>query len=90
METNWQRILAESTKPEWYGDLDDDCTARWAGLMLRAECMQDDIWWWAVHDDAQNEQVHSSNDTGESVCHFGGEARQAAEKAARRYLGFKD
>jgi hypothetical protein len=23
----------------WNGDLDDDCTALWAGLMLRAEWM---------------------------------------------------
>jgi hypothetical protein len=43
----------ESTPNEpvrWHGDLKDDCTARWAGLMLRAEKMNDGDWWWCVYD----------------------------------------
>jgi hypothetical protein len=28
-----------SEAPVWTGDMYDDCTARWCGLVLRAECM---------------------------------------------------
>ena len=34
----------------WTSDLNDDRTARWAGLMLRTEEMDDRVWWWAVYD----------------------------------------
>ncbi len=66
--------------PEWLGDLDDDCTATWAGFMLRAE-QCDEGWWWAVYDDA----------SGARVCAYpypsGSEARAAAESTVRRLLG---
>jgi len=52
----------------WTGDLDDDCTAIWAGLVLRAEWMDEDYWWWAVYDlqDGEN-QIDSSNNYDISV-----------------------
>jgi hypothetical protein len=47
---NWQRVAAQERGPDWIGDLADDCTARWAGLILRAESMDRSRWWWAVKD----------------------------------------
>ena len=70
----------------WEGDLEDDCTAHWNGLILRAEWMDGNVWWWAVsklHD--QVNEIDSSNNyhrTWES----GEESRDVAEKAARKYL----
>jgi hypothetical protein len=72
----------------WEGDLDDDCTARWEGLMLRAEAMSEDKdghgenWWWAVYD---NEGKKGSSEI--AVCPLftdtGRQARRAAERAAK-------
>lgn len=73
----------------WYGDLADDCTARWAGLTLRAEKMADGEWWWCVYDEESEGQVASSNGVHGRV-RTGGEARHAAEQAARSYLNLKD
>ncbi|MCL9806541.1 hypothetical protein NAT51_13480 [Flavobacterium amniphilum] len=70
----------------WKGDLNDDCTANWAGLMLRAEWMDKEYWWWCVYDmlDSEN-QIDSSNNYDESV--IGGEnARKRAEEVAKNYL----
>ena len=39
-----RRALAQETKPEWTGDLNDDCTAYWAGFILRAEEMDRRRW----------------------------------------------
>jgi len=71
---------------EWIGDLSDDCTAEWAGLMLRAEWMDDNYWWWAVYDMLNDEvAIDSSNNYNSRF--VGGEiARQKAEEAARTYL----
>jgi hypothetical protein len=70
----------------WNGDLNDDCTAKWSGLMLRAEWMDDDYWWWCVYDMLDNEnQIDSSNAYNEQF--IGGEiARAKAEEVARTYL----
>ncbi len=70
----------------WKGDLNDDCTAIWSGLMLRAEWMDDDYWWWCVYDMLDNEnQIDSSNEYVEQF--IGGEkAREKAEEVAKNYL----
>ena len=71
----------------WKGDLDDDCTAVWAGLMLRAEWMDEDYWWWAVYDMQQNEITIDSSDEYD-IRFTGGEAARAkAESVAIAYLG---
>lgn len=70
----------------WNGDLKDDCTAKWAGFMLRAEWMDEDYWWWCVYDMLDNDnQIDSSNEYDERI--IGGEkAREKAEEIARNYL----
>jgi len=70
----------------WKGDLSDDCTAEWAGLMLRAEWMDEDYWWWAVYDMQKGEiTIDSSNEHPER--YVGGEvARQQAESVAVGYI----
>ncbi len=35
---------------EWTGNLDDDCSAKFFGLHLRAESMGDGLWWIMVYD----------------------------------------
>ncbi|MCW3466690.1 hypothetical protein [Chitinophaga nivalis] len=71
----------------WQGDLSDDCTAEWAGLMLRAEWMDEDYWWWAVYDMEMNEiTVDSSNEYPEEF-KGGVVARAKAESIAKAYLG---
>jgi hypothetical protein len=83
----WMRQAAEANpEPTWYGDLSDDCTARWAGFTLRAEWMDDDIWWWAVSLDGQSDQIASSNDS-EVQPTSGEDARMSAFRAAKRFLG---
>ena len=70
----------------WNGDLKDDCTAKWSGLMLRAEWMDEDYWWWCVYDMLDNQnQIDSSNEYDEQF--IGGEvARNKAEEIAKDYL----
>ncbi|MBW1296355.1 hypothetical protein [Aquimarina litoralis] len=70
----------------WEGDLKDDCTAKWSGLMLRAEWMDEDYWWWCVYDNLNNDiQIDSSNEYDERF--IGGEiARNKAEEIAKEYL----
>ena len=82
------RILASQKPPVWSGDLYDDCTALWAGFMLRAEWMVDDRWWWCVYEEGSDDQKASSNDS-EELCRSGDEARSAAEKAARQLLALR-
>ncbi|WP_405207119.1 hypothetical protein [Aquimarina sp. LLG6339-5] len=71
---------------KWEGDLNDDCTAIWCGLMLRAEWMDEDYWWWCVYDNMNNDiQIDSSNEYDERF--IGGEtARNKAEEIARNHL----
>lgn len=70
----------------WTGDLSDDCTAEWAGLMLRAEWMNEDYWWWAVYDMQKDEvTIDDSNQYAEKF--IGGDiARAKAERVAKKYL----
>lgn len=68
----------------WEGDLSDDCTAHWQGLILRAEWMDRKHWWWAVSDLEKAVEVDSSNDY--EVLFIGGDsARRKAEAVARAY-----
>lgn len=84
----WQRKAAK-LPIEWTGDLRDDCTARWAGLTLRAEQMQRGVWWWAVYDDRSGAILGDSNTAGVRVPN-GKQARTAAERVARQSLGCVD
>lgn len=70
----------------WKGDLSDDCTALWGGLMLRAEWMDQDYWWWAVSDLQKGEII--IQDSNEYLERFiGGEtARKKAESVAIDYI----
>jgi hypothetical protein len=70
----------------WEGNLNDDCTAKWAGLMLRAEWMDENYWWWCVYDMIKDEiQIDSSNEYNERfIC--GKVSREKAEEIAKKYL----
>jgi len=75
--------------PTWRGDMSDDCTAIWRGLMLRAEQMSRRHWWWAVYADegrAGCDEIAASHDEPPYRAKTGHEARAAAEAAARKYL----
>jgi hypothetical protein len=80
----WQREAAISAI-SWRGDLNDDCTAEWAGLTLRAEQMERTRWWWAVYDNATGELISDSHATT-TISRNGKRARGAAEVAARNWL----
>lgn len=70
----------------WTGNLQDDCTAIWNGLILRAEWMEGDLWWWAVSvNDGRVDEIDSSNEHQES-CIGGANARKSAEEAAISYF----
>ena len=81
---DWQRDAAR-LPIQWTGELDDDCTAMWAGLMLRAEAMADSEWWWAVYDAKTNVIIGDSN-TPLAFVATGVEARAAAERVAKKWL----
>jgi hypothetical protein len=81
----WQTEAAK-VPIQWAGDLSDDCTARWAGLTLRAEEMRHANWWWAVYDDRTGEILDTSA-AGETRVVNGHRARIAAEISARRWIG---
>lgn len=85
---DWQRTAALEAVPEWTGDLSDDCTATWAGLCLRAEWMDGTNWWWSVFDSRTQIEINSSN-RHEQRYESGEVAREAAENAAREFLGVK-
>ncbi len=71
---------------EWTGDLLDDCAAIWAGLMLRAEWMDEDYWWWGGYD-MQKAGAVIDNSNNYSARFIGGEAaRLKAESVARQYI----
>lgn len=85
MNREERKILAKQPIV-WKGDLSDDCTAVWAGLMLRAEWMQGSLWWWAVYDKQGDDiSIKSSNDYSEK-CTSGKDAREKAEAIARNYI----
>lgn len=73
---------------KWTGDLADDCTAIWSGLLLRAEWMDGDRWWWAVSDIASGKEIDSSNNDGyfDVTFNSGDSARRAAEYAANEFV----
>ncbi|KIQ21036.1 hypothetical protein RT99_11975 [Flavobacterium sp. MEB061] len=71
----------------WEGDLDDDCLAKWAGLMLRAELMdEEDNWWWCVYDMLNEEKQIDSSNEYEERCIGGKTARNKAEETSKKYL----
>lgn len=72
-----------SRGPKWIGNLDENCSAHWAGLLLHAEKMNDSLWWWWVDDEATKTQIASSID---DLFYSGRTARRAANDAARRYF----
>ena len=74
----------------WEGDFKDDCTSVWAGLMLRAECMKEDIWWWSVYDLKNNHIQIDCSDKHPGKTHSGEAARKEAEMAAKAYLFIKE
>jgi hypothetical protein len=78
---------ATSNPIEWTGDLNDDCTSIWADLMLRAEEMDKQSWWWAVSDQLSGGLEIGSSNRSDDVCRSGAEARGLAEDCARAYLG---
>jgi hypothetical protein len=70
----------------WEGDLNDDCTAKWSGLLLRAEWMDRNRWWWCVYDMMDNEsQIDSSNEYKEQFTD-GKVSRSKAEEVAKNYI----
>jgi len=80
------RKIAAKEPIIWNGDLDDDCTALWAGLMLRAEWMDEAYWWWAVYDMQKNEVTIDSSHEYNTRCVSGEAARAKAEDVAKAYL----
>ena len=71
--------------PVWTGDLADDCTARWAGFLLRAEEMERGSWWFSVCDLSSGSVIHDS-DRADRGIESGSIARAECEKAVRRFL----
>jgi hypothetical protein len=79
------RLIEAKAAPSWTGDLQDDCTARWAGFLLRAEEMERGNWWYSVTDLVSGATVEDSNFVGGFVGD-GAEARKKCEEAVRRFL----
>lgn len=71
--------------PWWSGDLLDDCTARWAGFILRAEEMQEGVWWYAVIDTASGAYAVDST-VSQTPASDGVSARKRCEEVARAFL----
>ena len=79
----------EARSPAWTGDLNDDCSAEWKGLLVRAEWMDGSQWWWCVYDQVTGEQIASSDLVKAKECVSGPDARAAAEEAAFRFRPFR-
>lgn len=75
-----------ATTFKWTGDLNDDCSARLSGLLLRAEKMDENHWWWAVYDMNNEKKTIDSSNEYEVIWYSGNQARRAAEQAAQMYL----
>ena len=71
---------------EWTGDLNDDCTAIWGQLMLRAEEMDEGDWWWAVYDRRLGNVTVGSSNLEDASIRSGVEARERASECACAYL----
>jgi hypothetical protein len=84
--TTDERKIGAKQPITWTGDLSDDCTATWAGLMLRAEQMDETYWWWAVYDMQKDGAIiDDSNNYAERF--MGGDiSRQKAERVAQKYI----
>lgn len=80
----------QTTPPQkpiiWKGDLSDDCSAELSGLMLRAERMDTDDWWWAVYDIQNAERTLDSSNEYNIQFPTGESARAKAEAIAKAYL----
>ena len=79
----------ESEGIVWKGNLDDDCTAEWKGMTLRAEEMDKAYWWWAVFDES-NEIIDNSDSHYPERYKKGKAARTAAEHAAKKAYAEKN
>lgn len=79
--------MTENIPIIWKGDLNDDCTAHWQGLVLRVEKMQRNLWWWVVYD-SQSNIIDDSNSTHDQGIRYedGNTARQAAENVAKTFI----
>lgn len=74
---------------EWSGNLKDDCSAHWNGLLLRAEKMQHASWWWAVSIQGKHGiEIDSANNYRHRVP-TGIAARTDAERVARLTSRFR-
>ena len=85
MRSTTMNSPANSEAITWAGNLNSDCTAQWAGLLLHAEEMERTFWVWAVYDEKTNEVI--SNSSGSAIrATSGKKARFAAETAARGHI----
>ncbi len=74
----------------WTGNLNHDCTAIWAGLMLRAERTDRKSWWWGVSDLLNDGfEVDDSHNYRKRFVN-GKISRKEAERAAKEYLKVKN
>lgn len=85
MTTEERKLLAQQPIT-WGGDLSDDCTALWAGLMLRAEWMDEDYWWWRVYDMQKEEAIVDCSNNYNHRFIGGDVSRQKAESVAQLYI----
>lgn len=81
-----ERKIGASQPITWTGDLSDDCTATWAGLMLRAEQMDETHWWWAVYDMQKGEAIIDDSNNYTERFIRGDISRQKAERVAQKYI----
>jgi hypothetical protein len=86
IESLESRRIEAKAAPVWSGDLEDDCTARWAGFLLRAEAMEKDSWWYSATDLASGTAIEDSTVVG-ALVKDGVTARRKSEEAVRRFLG---
>lgn len=81
-----ERKIGENQPITWTGDLSDDCTATWAGLMLRAEQMDENYWWWAVYDMRKGGAIIDDSNNYTERFREGDISRQKAERVAQKYI----
>ena len=71
---------------KWTGNLSDDCGAEWAGLLLRAEWMDGDFWWWSVYDMKKGEVIIDDSNAYSERFIDAESARNKAESVAKNYI----
>ena len=75
---------------EWEGNVEDDCSAHFNGLLLRAEKMQNASWWWAVSPAGKyGKEIDSANNYAHKIP-SGTVAQREAERVAITYLSFSN